>query len=85
MHAEIYSSDLDDIPVLEEMFSINKTVNPINTYFVVTPSVVLVSTPTKVIKKRRKIRCRKKLATIKISELDTIDSARFLSINNLEN
>ena len=54
MHAEIYSSDLDDIPVLEEMFSINKTVNPINTYFVVTPSVTIVSPSTKVLKKRHR-------------------------------
>ena len=37
--ADIYLYDLDDAPVFEEMVSSNKTLNPINTYFLVTPSV----------------------------------------------
>ena len=57
--------------MFEEMISINKTENPINTYFVVPPSIALVSTPTKVIKNYRKTRRSKNIATIKISQSDT--------------
>ena len=66
--------------MFEEMFISNKTVDPINTYFVVPPNVALVGTPPKAIKKRRKTRHSKNLATIKGSQSDTTTSFIFLSI-----
>ena len=65
--------------MFEEMVSSNKTVKTINTYFVVSPSVALVITPTKVLKKRRKTRCSKNISTIKRAQSDTTASAIFLS------
>ena len=78
-YVDLYSSDLDDAPVFQEIFNSNKTANPINTYYVVPKSVTLVSTPTKVLKKRCNIGSMKNLGTIKRSQSDTTDSARFLS------
>ena len=57
----------------------NKTLNPINTYFVVPPSVALVSTPTKVLNKSCKTRRSINLDTIKRSQSYTTSSSRFLS------
>ena len=68
-YADLYSSDSEDA----------NTINPINTYSLVTQSVTLVITPTKVLKKICNIIRRKKIATIKITQLDTTVSARFLS------
>ena len=56
----------------------NNTINSINTYSIVTPNTTLSSTPTKVLKKQRKTRCRKHLDTIKRTQSDTTASARFL-------
>ena len=61
------------------MVSSDKTVKSINTYSVVPLNLTLVSTPTKVLNNQRKTRRRKQLATIKISQLYTTASARFLS------
>ena len=78
-YTDLYSSDSDDDPLFEEMVSSNKTLNPINTYFVLPQSVALVITPTKVLKNLRKTRHRKNLVTIKIAQSDTTASARLLS------
>ena len=78
-YTDLYLSDLDNAPVFEEIGSSDKNVNPINTYFVVTPIVALVSTPPKVIKKRCKTRHRKNIDTIKIPQLENTTSAIFLS------
>ena len=78
-YADLYSSNSYRTPVFEEMISIDKTVNPINTYSVVPPSVSLVITPTKVLKKCRKKRIRKKLATIKRAQSDTKAPSGLLS------
>ena len=75
---DLYSLDSDDDPVFEEMVD-SKTLKPINTYSVVPQLFTLASTPTKVIKKKRKIRDRKILATIKRAQSDTTASACFLS------
>ena len=61
------------------MVDINPIVNTVNTYIVVTPKLTLVSPPTKVLKKQRKIRGRTRLATIQRAQSDTTASARFLS------
>ena len=61
------------------MLDINFIINPINTYTVVPPKLTLVSTPSKVLKKQRKIRGRKRLATIKRSQSNKTASSRFLS------
>ena len=58
-YADLYSSDSGDTSVFEDMVSSNKTAKTINTYFVLPPSVALVSVPNKVLKKRRKTRLRK--------------------------
>ena len=64
---------------LMEMFSINNTVNPINTYSAVPPSLTLDSTPPKLLKKSRKTRRSINIDKIKISQSNTTASARFLS------
>ena len=56
-----------------------KIVNSINTYSVLTPYLTIAITPTKVLKKQRKIRGRTRLATIKRAQSDTTTSASFLS------
>ena len=60
------------------MVSNFKTLRFINTYYVVTQLLTLASTPTKVLKKQRKIRGRGKLATINRAQSDTTDFARFI-------
>ena len=74
----IYSSESDDNPVFEEMVD-GKTLKPINTYIVVPQPLTLASTPTKVLKKQRKIRGRKITKTINRAQSYTTASARFLS------
>ena len=64
-YANLYSADSDNAPVFEKIVSSNKAAKLINTYVVVPPSVALVSTPNKVIKKRCKTRRRKNIVTIK--------------------
>ena len=61
------------------MVSNSNTVKSINTYSVVTQLLTLTITPTKLLKKQRKIRVRTQLATIKRAQSDTTASARFLS------
>ena len=56
--------------MFEEMV-IGKTANFINTYFAVLPNVALDITPTKAINKSNKIRRRKQLSKIKISQSET--------------
>ena len=63
----------------EEMFISNIAVDPINTYFVVLTNISLVSTLTKVIKKRRKTILKKNLDTLKGAHSDTTTSSRLLS------
>ena len=63
----------------EEMFISNIAVDPINTYFVVLTNIALVSTPTKVIKKRRNTILKKNLDTLKGAHSDTTTSSRLLS------
>ena len=53
-------------------------IKPINTYIVVPPPLTLAITPPKVLNKKRKIRGRKRLATIKQAHSDKTASARFL-------
>ena len=75
----LYFSDYDNTPVFKEMVSSDKIVDPINTYFVVTPSVTIVITPTKVLPNFHKTICRKNRDTIKREKSDTTASAIFLS------
>ena len=75
---DIYYSDSDKEPVFEEMVD-SKTLNPIYTYIVVPQLLTLDTTPTKVLNKQRKIRGRKRLATIKRAQSDTTASTHFLS------
>ena len=75
---DLYSLDSDDDPVFEEMVD-NKTLKPINKYFVVPQLLTLASTPTKVLKRQIKTRGRKRIATIKKEQSNTTASARFLS------
>ena len=60
------------------MVSNSKIVKSINTYSVVPQILTLTSTPTKLLKKQRKIRGRTQLATIKRAQSDTTASDRFL-------
>ena len=57
----------------------NNTINSINTYYVVTLSTTLDSTPTKVLNKKRKTRHMTHIATIKRAQSDTTVSDRSLS------
>ena len=68
----------NDEPVFEEMVD-GKTLNPINTYIVLPPPLTLAITPTKVLKKKRKIRGRTIIATIKRAQSDKTASTCFLS------
>ena len=76
-YAEIYLSYSENAPVFEEMVS-SKTINLINTYFVVPPIVALYCTPTKVLKKCRNKRRRKQLDIIQRAQSDTSAPSRFL-------
>ena len=64
--------------MLQEKVNI-KTINPINTYIVVTTPLTLASAPTKVLKKKHTIRGRTRLAIIKQAQSDKTASAWFLS------
>ena len=75
---DIYSSNLEDDPVFEDMVSNHETVNSIDTYSVLPQRLTLSSTSTKVLKKQRKTRVGTQIATIKWSQSDTTASARFL-------
>ena len=77
-YKNIYYSESNNNPVFEEMVD-NKTLKPINKYFVVPQLLTLASTPTKVLKRQIKTRGRKRIATIKQEQSDTTASARFLS------
>ena len=59
----LYSLDSDDDPVIEEIVD-SKTLNPINTSYVVTQLLTLSSTPIKAIKTQHKIRGRTRISTI---------------------
>ena len=74
----LYSSESDDDPVFEEIVDSNY-IKPINTYILVPPNLTIVSTPTKALNKKRKIRGRTRLTTIKQAQSDKTASARFLS------
>ena len=74
----LYSSDSEENPVFKEMVYSNSIKNPINKYIVVPTKLTLVSTPPKVLKRKRKIKVRTRLATIKQAQSDKTASARFL-------
>ena len=76
---DIYSSESEDNPVFEEMVDSSPIIKTINTYTVIPPKLTLVSTSPNVLKKKRKIRGRTILTTIKQAQSDTTASARFLS------
>ena len=61
------------------MVSNYKTVNSINTDYLVPQRLTLAITPTKVLKKQCKTRGRTQIATIKQAQSDTTASAIFLS------
>ena len=73
----IYSSDSDDGPLFEEMVA-GKNLKPINTYSVLPQLFTLASTPNKVLKKKRKIRDRTRIVTIKRAQSDTKTSTNFI-------
>ena len=60
------------------MVSSYKTVNSINTYYVVPQRLTLASTPNKVLKKQRKKRGRTQFVTINRAQSDRTASTRFL-------
>ena len=76
---DLYSSYSEEDPVFEEMVNSNPMVNTVITYIFEPHKLTLVSPPTKVLKKQRKIRGRTRLETIQRAQSDTTASARFLS------